>query len=117
MSERALAYGNEPLEHRFLVIYEAVGLHGEVGNYLMRTLLSEGRLVYEFVENTGDGLRNRRVEREGPTGLLVTTTAIRLHPENETRLLSLTVTDTPAQTRAVLAALAQDGDGATATMI
>ena len=34
------------------------------------------------------------IEREGPTGLIVTTTALRLHPENETRMLSLTVTDT-----------------------
>jgi hypothetical protein len=36
----------------------------------------------------------------------VTTTAVKLHPENETRLLSLTVTDTQDQTRAVMAALA-----------
>lgn len=108
MSERALAYGDEPLKHRFLVIYEAAGLQREFGNYLIRSLLSEGRLVYEFVEKTKDGLRNRRVEREGPTGLLVTTTAVHLHPENETRMLSLTVTDTPAQTRAVFAALAED---------
>ncbi len=112
MSERALAYGEEPLKHRFLVIFEAAGLQGEFGNYLVRSLLSEGRLVYEFVEKTKDGLRNRRIEREGPSGLLVTTTAIRLHPENETRMLSLTVTDTPEQTQAVLAALAQDDDGA-----
>jgi MarR family len=46
------------------------------------------------------------IEREGPTGLLVTTTALRLHPENETRMLSLTVTDTMEQTAHVLQALA-----------
>jgi hypothetical protein len=39
--------------------------------------------------------------------LIVTTTAVKLHPENETRLLSLTVTDTQDQTRAVMAALAE----------
>jgi hypothetical protein len=38
----------------------------------------------------------------------ITTTAVKLHPENETRLLSLTVTDTQEQTRAVMAALAQE---------
>ena len=102
MSERALAYGEEPLKHRFLVIFEAAGVQGEFGTYLVRSLLSAGRLVYEFVEKTKDGLRNCRIEREGPTGLLVTTAAIRLHPENEARMLSLTVTDTPEQTRAVL---------------
>jgi hypothetical protein len=29
MSERALAYSEEPLSHRFLVIYEAVGIRRE----------------------------------------------------------------------------------------
>jgi DNA-binding transcriptional ArsR family regulator len=39
---------------------------------------------------------------------LLITTAVKLHPENETRLLSLTVTDTQEQTRAVMAALAEE---------
>ena len=38
----------------------------------------------------------------------MTTTAVKLHQENETRLLSLTVTDTQEQTRAVMAALAEE---------
>jgi hypothetical protein len=38
----------------------------------------------------------------------VTTTSLRLHPENETRVLSLTITDTSDQTKSVLRALAQD---------
>lgn len=108
MSERALAYGSEPLAHRMLVIYEAAGLEGEFASYLLRSLLSEGRLRYETVEKTAHGLQNRLVERAGPTGLIVTTTAISLHPENETRLLSLPVTDTPEQTRRVLLALAEE---------
>ena len=99
MSERALAYTEGDLRNRFLVIYEAAGLSGEFASYLIRSLLSEGRLVYEVVEKTPQGLRPRRIEKEGPTGLLVTTTAVRLHPENETRLLSLQVTDTQEQTR------------------
>jgi hypothetical protein len=45
--------------------------------------------------------------------LIVTTTAVKLHPENETRLLSLTVTDTQEQTRAVMAALAEEAGEAT----
>ncbi len=107
MSERALAYSEEPLKHRVLVIYEAAGLQGDFASYLVRSLLSEGRVRYETVEKTKDGLRPRLIEREGPTGLLVTTTAARLHPENETRLLSLVVTDTPEQTRRVFLALAE----------
>jgi hypothetical protein len=108
MSERALAYSEEPIRHRFLVVYEAAGLSGDFQTYLIRSLLSEGRLRYEVVEKTSEGLKPRLIEREGPTGLIVTTTAVKLHPENETRLLSLSVADTQEQTRNVLAALARE---------
>src|SRR5918995_834128 len=47
MSERTLAYSEEPIKHRFLVIYEAAGMSGEFATYLMRSLLSEGRVRYE----------------------------------------------------------------------
>jgi hypothetical protein len=106
MSERALAYSEEPIRHRMLVIYEANGLTGDTASYLMRSLLSEGRIDYETVEKTKDGLKARRVTREGPAGLIVTTTAVSLHPENETRLVSIPVSDTKEQTRAILLALA-----------
>ena len=109
ISDRALAYTDADLEHRFLVVYEAAGMLGEFASYLIRSLLSEGRLVYEVVEKPPNGFRPRRIEKQGPTGLVVTTTAVRLHAENETRLLSLQVTDTPEQTQAVLRAIAQTG--------
>ena len=89
MSERALAYSDEPLKHRTLVIYEAAGMDSEIGSYLIRSLLSEGRLRYETVEKTKEGLVSKVIEREGPTGLITTTTALHLHPENETRMISL----------------------------
>jgi hypothetical protein len=108
MSERALVYSQEPLKNRMLVIFEAAGMSGEQTTYFMRSLLSEGRLRYEVVEKTSDGLKPRLIEREGPTGLLVTTTAVKLHPENEARMLSLTVTDTHHQTRDIMAALANE---------
>jgi hypothetical protein len=111
MSERALAYSEEPLEHRFLVIYEAAGMNSDFQTYLVRSLLSEGKVRYETVEKTAEGMKPRLIEREGPTGLIVTTTAVKLHPENETRMLSLTVTDTQEQTRAVMAALAEESGG------
>lgn len=110
MSDRALAYSTEPLRHRHLVIYEAAGMASDFATYLIRSLLSEGRLRYETVEKTKDGLLPRVIEREGPTGLIVTTTSLRLHPENETRMLSLTITDTRDQTAAVFKALANDTD-------
>jgi hypothetical protein len=108
MSERAIIYSEEDYRHRFIIIFEAAGMNSDLMSYLIRTLLSEGRVVYEVVEKTKIGLRPRRIEKEGPTGLITTTTAPKLHPENETRLLSLGVIDTPAQTRAVMQALAAD---------
>ena len=106
MSEHALAYFDEPMAHRILVIYEAAGMENELVSYLVRSLLSEGRIRYVTVEKTAAGLQPHTIELEGPTGLLVTTTAVHLHPENETRMMSVTVSDTREQTRAVLRAIA-----------
>jgi hypothetical protein len=55
-------------------------------------------------------MKGRLIEIEGPVGLLLTTTEVVLHPKNETRLLSLTVTDTAKQTRQVLLPLADEDD-------
>jgi biotin operon repressor len=112
MSERAIAYSDEPMSHRILVIYEAAGLNSDLQNYLVRSLLSEGRIRYETVEKTRDGLQARLIEKEGPTGLILTTTMTSLHPENETRMLSLSVTDDPDQTREILGSLADQAIGA-----
>jgi hypothetical protein len=108
MSEHALAYDEEPIAHRFLVIFEASGMEGDLQTYFVRSLPSEGRLRYVTVEKTSEGMKPRLIEKPGPTGLIVTTTAPRLHPENETRLISLTVADTREQTRDILAALAEE---------
>jgi hypothetical protein len=67
MSDRALAYSTEPLRRRHLVIFEAAGMSSDFATYLIRSLLSEGRLRYETVEKTKDGLVPRLIEREGPT--------------------------------------------------
>lgn len=108
MSERALAYGRESLAHRMFVLYEGAGINSDFADYLLRSLLSEGRIRYEVTERAqGGGFETRLVEREGPTGLIVTTTSLSLHPENETRMLSLPITDTPEQTKAVMRAIAR----------
>jgi hypothetical protein len=107
MSERSLAYSEEPLRNRFLVIYEVAGLASDLASYMLRSLLSEGCIKHETVEKTRDGFKPKLIQREGPTGVIVTTTSVRLHPENETRLISITVSDTREQTRAVLKVLAQ----------
>lgn len=108
MSERALAYLEEPLSHRFVVLYEAESLKNSFTAFLMRSLLSEGRIRYLTVDKQAGRLRSRTIDIEGPTGLLVTTTSPSLHPENETRMLSVVVDDTPEQTARVLAMQADE---------
>ena len=105
MSDMALVYSNVSLKHRFLVIMEAEGLKGGTMAYLVRSLLSEGRISHETVEE----MKPKILVKEGPTGLLVTTTATSLHRELETRLLSIPVDDSAEQTRRVILAAA---DGA-----
>jgi hypothetical protein len=113
MSERALAYGKEPLAHRTLVIEEATGLSSGFGAYLLRSLISEGRLRYEtVVHDSKGGLKPLVIERPGPTGLLLTTTALSLDAELETRLFSIPIADDAEQTQAVLQAIAAQAVGA-----
>lgn len=101
-SEHALAYSDAPIKHKMLVLYEAESMNNEFSSYLLRSLLSEGELAYETVEKTKDGLKSRLIRREGPTGLILTTTKIEVHSENETRLVSLSTNDSQAQTRRVM---------------
>jgi hypothetical protein len=111
MSERALVYSEESFEHRVLYIAEADAVAGEgLGAYFLRTLISENRLVYETVEKDGDRLVTRTIEKAGPTGVILTTTRLRLNAENETRMLALTVPDDPALTRAIMKAIARRDD-------
>lgn len=110
MSERALAYSKESMKHRYLILYEATAIQGDMGTYLIRSLLSENKIRYETVDKVSDELKARLIEREGPTGLIMTTTKVRLHPENETRLLTLPVTDTAEQTKNIMLATAHIRD-------
>jgi hypothetical protein len=111
MSEKALAYFEEPLSHRFIVLYEAAALTSDFTSYLLRSLLSEGHLRYRTVEKTPTGMRERIIQKEGPTGLIVTTTAVGLHPENETRTFSITITDTRLQTKQIMVEIAKTYNG------
>ena len=107
MSEKALIYSKTDLRHRMLVVYEASGMEGDMQTYLIRSLLSEGRIRYETVEPTKNGLQPRTIER-GADRPHHHDTAVKLHAENETRLVSVTVSDSPEQTRAILRAQARE---------
>ncbi len=107
VSPKAMAYSTESFVNRFVVLLEAESIQSEEAGtaaLLIRSLLSEGHIKYETVI---DGAAVT-LDKPGPTGLITTTTATALHPENETRMFSVTVDDSPEQTRAVLMALAEE---------
>ena len=82
LSPKVLAYTTENLAHRAIILAEAVSLvTGDEAGYLVRTLLSEGRIVHETVEKTATGLKAVKLEREGPTALFATTTRHKLEDQ------------------------------------
>jgi hypothetical protein len=106
VSDKALACSDESLSHRMIVITELAAVRTTFLTYLLRTLLSEGRICISITERTSDGYNARTYVKEGPTGLISTTTLTRWHPENETRMFSAGVNDTAVQTRSILLMLA-----------
>jgi hypothetical protein len=113
-SQRSLIFTDEEFSHKTIVMFEATALReiaeardGDMTAMIVRTLLSEGRIVYDITERGDDGkMGTRRITKEGPTNLIVTTTADNLHHENETRLLSLPVDEAEEQTREVMRKIA-----------
>lgn len=97
MSEKAMAYFDEPLKHRTLVVTEAAGIK-QGGDLFLRSLLSEGRISYGVVR----GGRTQNKTLEGPTGLILTTTEVKLYEDDESRLISLDIVEDATHTREIL---------------
>jgi hypothetical protein len=112
VSPRFLAYSRQDLRHKIVVIYEAGGMDDGIGAYIMRSLLSEGRLKIGTVDRgEGDTLEAREIEREGPTMLLTSSTRAGLDFELETRALSPSISDTAEQSRAIMRGVATRHEG------
>ncbi len=111
MSERALIYSEVDLKHRYLIVTEAAGLHYDgIGAMLMRALTWGGDLRYSTVVKTNAGPQAVEIHREGPTGLITTTTK-KIEAELETRLLTVHVADTADVTRQIMLANARRRNG------
>ncbi len=108
MSDKLLIYSSQNFEHRFIIIYEAEGIQGDFASYLIRTLISEQCIKYDTLQSTKNGYEEVHLEKKGPTGFILTTTKIRLHPENETRILSITVNDSREHTKEILRSMAKE---------
>jgi hypothetical protein len=109
MSEKALVYSGENFAHRMIVLYEADSLANKNTAALVRSLLSEGKLVHEYTDFDG-GRRAVKLEKDGPTGL-ITSSAGRIDYELGTRLFSVNVDDGPEATKAILESLARAAEG------
>lgn len=103
-SEKALVYGADSLERRFLYFPEGVGIRDDSDAAIfLRSLLSEGEIRY-FVVVTQDGgvPVTEMIVRHGPTGALVTTSAVRLDRDLDARLLRTTIDDSELLTKKVI---------------
>jgi hypothetical protein len=107
MSAKWMVYASQQgvdFAHKMLFVHEACGVDDEVQK-MLRVLLSEGRIIWRTVIEQ----QAHELTVEGPTGLIETTTELAVHWENETRLLSVPMDESTAQTRRVLDRL---GEGA-----
>jgi hypothetical protein len=110
LSEKSLIYCEEGFEHKILSMGEAAATEElDFQDYILRELMSEGRIRHATVQKVGNEYISRTIEKNGPVAFMVTTTKNKLHAENETRMLSLEIDDSEGQTKAVLKKVAQVG--------
>jgi hypothetical protein len=108
LSEKALLYIEGDFCHKILSMGEAAGAEEQsLQDYLLRELISSGRLIYPVVQKIGADLITVVIEKNGPVCFFVTTTKASLHPENETRLMSIEVDDSGEQTVVVIDKVAE----------
>ncbi len=108
LSEKALLYIEGDFAHKILSLGEAQQHEeAEFQDYLIRELISANKLRHMVVQKTEFGMSTITIEKNGPVVFLVTTTATKLNPENETRLLPIEPDDSEAQTKRVLRKIAE----------
>ena len=110
MSAKALIYTDLSFKNRFIWIYEAAGLDNPRVRYLIRTFLSEGKIRHLVTENIDGKFVTRTIEKEGPTGLILTTTLKFIGEDQENRLLSVAINETVEQTRQILVGQAEEAE-------
>jgi hypothetical protein len=105
-SEKALIFSKESFQNRIIYIQEPEGFGNDVSSAIMKSSVWEGRVKYDTVVSDKDGnLVGNRVEKNGPCGLVATTT-IPLEEQLSNRMLRIEVDTTEEQTRNILNAIA-----------
>ncbi len=105
-SERAMVYDDAIFTHRVVLFSEADSIpeDGPAAS-AVRSLASDQVMRYDVVERdeTTGKWHTRHIVKPGPTSLMTTSTRSLAH-QFDTRLLEVTISDSEAQTRAVMAA-------------
>ena len=113
LSEKALIYFNRDVKHKMIFISEYQAINSDMLSYFLRTLMSEGRIEY-WVTVIDPDTKNPDailVEKSGPTGCILTTTATSIHWENQTRhALDIQIDESPEQTARIMYAIADETD-------
>ena len=111
------------LRHRFVVVGErsqAETPEAIDARRAWRELLSEGRLTKSVAVKADGQLRTQLIEQEGPIAFIESTTRTELFDEDASRMLFLSVDESRAQTRRVVAAMlrrAQSADDRQVTRV
>jgi hypothetical protein len=101
--------------HKIIYFAEAAAIARRGGDeseitMMLRTLISEGRIVYPFVDN--EARETVTIEKNGPTALLLTSARNNVEEELLTRLLLSDTNETAAQTLRVMVAQHEAASGA-----
>jgi hypothetical protein len=107
-SPKALIYADESFEHRTVIVAEVDSIPQDDGAAAsaVRSLAEDNEMTYDVVQ---EGV-TVRITKRGPTGLITTSTK-QVGEQLATRMLSVSINDTPPQTREVVKAHAATAAG------
>lgn len=116
-SPRALIFSELDFQHKVVIVSEADSIpdDGSAAS-AVRALAADNEMAYDISERDPETKRwvSRHIVKPGPTGLITTSTRP-LAQQMATRMLTVPIPDTTAQTRAVLYAHANAVNGETRT--
>jgi DNA primase len=116
-SAKSLYYLPDGLKHRALIVAEAFQFQANNAAdsefvYVVRSLLSEGRVSYQVPQKDENGKFTTIEKRlDGPTSFITTTIIDKLEPQLEDRLFTIHPDESMQQTRSIMTITAKVKDG------
>ena len=116
-SAKSLYYLPDGLKHRALIVAEAFQFQANNAAdsefvYVVRSLLSEGRVSYQVPQKDADGkFVTVEIRLDGPTSFITTTIIDKLEPQLEDRLFTIHPDESMEQTRSIMTMTAKIKEG------